>query len=103
MKACVRTMDKLLEELQNLQRLQKSNAEQPLFSSLTLQQMVSVMECVCDDYRKETEVKAGACTPLPSTSCPDTLNTLVTLWTHHTHVVTHQYPLKLLLRETQQL
>lgn len=64
---------------------------------------VSVLESVCEDYRKETELKAGVCTPLPFTNSRDTLSTVITLWSHHAHVVTHQYPLKLLLRETQQL
>ncbi|XP_042865268.1 uncharacterized protein LOC122248935 [Penaeus japonicus] len=103
MQACVRILDDLLEEMKKLQNLYCKDGDYPLFSTLTLGQMVSVLESVCEDYKKETEVKAGVCAPLPFTNSPDTLSTVITLWSHHAHVVTHQYPLKLMLRETQQL
>ncbi|XP_069986829.1 uncharacterized protein [Penaeus vannamei] len=103
MQQCVRILDDLLEEMKKLQKLYCKDGDYPLFSTLTLEQMVSVLESVCEDYRKETELKAGVCTPLPFTNSRDTLSTVITLWSHHAHVVTHQYPLKLLLRETQQL
>lgn len=66
-------------------------------------QSVRVLEQVYENYWWETDVKAKACSPLPSSGCADVLNTCVTLWTHHTHLHTHHFPLKLLLRETQQL
>lgn len=64
---------------------------------------MQVLEQVYENYRYETDLKANACSPLPSIRCTDVLNTCVTLWTHHTQLHTHHFPLKLLLRETQQL
>ncbi|XP_064102809.1 uncharacterized protein LOC135212977 [Macrobrachium nipponense] len=104
MQACVSILNELLENLIKVEKLQTGKkCNQPLFSTLTLHQMACVLESVCEDYRKETEIKAGLCTVLPHSHNVDTLNTALTLWTHHVHLVTHQFPLKSLLRETQQL
>ncbi|KAK7070851.1 hypothetical protein SK128_017181 [Halocaridina rubra] len=101
---CVRSLEELLESLKRVQNLQSDHLlEQPLFSTLTMHHMVSVLESVCGDYKRETEIKAGICSILPDTRNVDTLNTAITLWTHHVYLVTHQFPLKSLLRETQQM
>ncbi|KAK3857107.1 hypothetical protein Pcinc_036617 [Petrolisthes cinctipes] len=103
MRDCVRTLKDLVEQIQKVERMQCEASTSPLFSTLSVHHMVCVLEQVYENYRCETDVKVGACTPLPTNRCPDILNTCVTLWTHHTHLHTHHFPLKLLLRETQQL
>ncbi|CAL4066019.1 unnamed protein product, partial [Meganyctiphanes norvegica] len=100
--ARVTTLADLVMQLERLQNCQSdAERDEPMFSTLTLGHIVSVLSSVAEDYKQETSVKKGACAPLPSTRNVDTLNTAITIFSHHTYIETHLFKLKLLLRETQ--
>ncbi|XP_045125781.1 uncharacterized protein LOC123513034 [Portunus trituberculatus] len=105
MRGSVAAMAGLLEQLRKLEEIEKKKegGGAPLFSTLTLHHMVLVLTSVHNDYECETRMKEAACHPLPSACSPEALSSAYALWTHLTHLPPHHYPLKTLLRETQQL
>ncbi|KAG0724056.1 Nuclear fragile X mental retardation-interacting protein 1 [Chionoecetes opilio] len=105
MRGCLATLAGLLEELKKVEELEKKKegGGAPLFSTLTLHHMVLILASVSSDYERETRVKEAACHPLPSARSPAALATSHALWTHLVYLPPQHYPLKTLLRETQQL
>lgn len=105
MRGSVAALAGLLEQLRKVEEIEKKKegGGAPLFSTLTLHHMVLVLTSVHNDYECETRVKEAACQPLPSARSPEVLSSVFALWTHLTHLPQHHYPLKTLLRETQQL
>ncbi|XP_050740395.1 uncharacterized protein LOC127010403 isoform X2 [Eriocheir sinensis] len=108
MRGCVTTLQGLLQQLRKVEELEKKKEDDgggggPLFSTLTLHHMVLVLASVCNDYEQETRIKEAACRPLPSIRSPEGLNSALALWTNLAYLPPHHFPLKTLLRETQQL